>query len=54
MRLAQWLVRPYLDQARRQLDEMAVEIVSLRANLNTTIEAINRPFECYVIGDKAQ
>jgi O-antigen chain-terminating methyltransferase len=54
MGLAQWLVRPYFDQARRQLEEMAAEIVSLRANLNTTIEAINRPFECYVIGDKAQ
>jgi SAM-dependent methyltransferase len=53
MGLAQWLVRTYFDQTRRQLNELASETASLRANLNTTIEAINRPFECYVIGDKA-
>ena len=46
MGLVKWLVQPYYDQ-------LSGEIAAQRSALRTLLEATQRPFESYVIGDKA-
>jgi 2-polyprenyl-3-methyl-5-hydroxy-6-metoxy-1,4-benzoquinol methylase len=52
MALVQWLVQPYFDQARREICQAQAVASQTQAALHDTLAAINRPFECYVIGDK--
>jgi len=54
MALAQWLVRPYYDQASRALTSMQAAVAETHRQLAATIDAVDRPFECYVVGDKLQ
>lgn len=53
MMWVRWLVQPYFDQTRRELAATQGQLVQLAQNLETTLAAINRPFECYALGDKA-
>lgn len=53
MGLIRWLVRPYADQTEREFRQLEHQVRALTETLHTTLEAVNRPFECYVIGDKA-
>ena len=46
MGLVKWLVQPYYDQ-------LGVEIARQQGALSTLLEATQRPFESYVVGDKA-
>lgn len=66
--LVHWLIRPYFDrlvdevhqtstqmQTRLadQLQQQGQMLQQLDQQFATTLQAIDRPFECYVIGDKA-
>ncbi len=53
MGLIRWLVRPYVDRTQQELQQLRNQVSALTQTLHTTIDAVNRPFECYVIGDKA-
>lgn len=44
--LARWLVRPYTDQLMSRLTQAEQRLADYAS-------ALNRPFECYAIGDKA-
>lgn len=54
MALVHWLVQPYFDRNQSQLHQLRGRVAQLEETLRTTVAAVNRPFECYVIGDKAQ
>lgn len=52
MGLVRWLVQPYFDHTMRKLNQLNVGLAESEQALRTTLQAIDRPFECYVIGDK--
>jgi SAM-dependent methyltransferase len=54
MALAQWLVRPYYDQVSRDLAAMQAAAAQTHQQFAAAIDAVDRPFECYVVGDKGQ
>lgn len=61
MGLVRWLVQPYFDRTQRDLRQQQAALVEMRTELaqthealRTTLATLNRPFECYVIGDKAE
>jgi hypothetical protein len=53
MGLVRWLVQPYYDRLQGELAATHARLSQMEENLRTSIDAVNRPFECYVIGDKA-
>ena len=53
IRLAGWLVQPYFDRVQQDLQQTQAQLTEVATMLQSTIQAVNRPFECYVIGDKA-
>jgi SAM-dependent methyltransferase len=53
MVLIHWLVQPYYDQNVRELRQIQTHLAQVDRTLRATLTAINRPFECFVIGDKA-
>jgi SAM-dependent methyltransferase len=53
MGLIHWLVQPYTDRANGEIRQLQGELAGLQQALRTTLVTLNRPFECYVIGDKA-
>lgn len=52
MGLVRWLVQPYLDRAQQEVQQVQTQLTQVEQSLRTLIEATNRPFECYAIGDK--
>jgi len=54
MVLVRWLVQPYFDQMVREVNGVSAQVDQVDRALHTTIAALDRPFECYVIGDKAK
>jgi SAM-dependent methyltransferase len=52
MGFVRWLVQPYFDRTSKEIDQMRAELEDTQHAIRNTLEAINRPFECYVIGDK--
>lgn len=53
MGLVRWLVQPYYDRTQQEIQRLHTELTQVENSLRTLIEATNRPFECYAIGDKA-
>lgn len=54
MGLVRWLIQPYFDQMVREVNGVRTQVDRVDQALRTTIEAIDRPFEAYVIGDKSK
>ncbi len=52
MALVHWLVQPYFDQTMREIQQAQDAMRQTQEALRVTLTAVNRPFECYVIGDK--
>ncbi len=52
MQLVHWLVQPYFDSAIGEVQQVNAYAQQIDATLRTTLHALDRPFECYVIGDK--
>jgi SAM-dependent methyltransferase len=52
MGLVHWLVQPYFDHTARTLKQLETRVAQSEQALQITLQAIDRPFECYVIGDK--
>lgn len=53
MVLVHWLVQPYFDHTAQRLNQLSVQLNQSEKALQATLHALDRPFECYVIGDKA-
>lgn len=53
MSLVHWLVQPYFDQTAQRLNQLSLQLNQSEKALQATLQALDRPFECYVIGDKA-
>jgi SAM-dependent methyltransferase len=53
MAIIRWLVQPYVDRAQAELRQTQARLRQVEQTLQTTIDAVNRPFECYALGDKA-
>lgn len=54
MPLVRWLVQPYYDQMGREVAQIDAARMRAETTLRDLVEAIDRPFECYVIGDKSE
>jgi hypothetical protein len=54
MGLIRWLVQPYFDRSMAELQQTQATVTQLEQRLHTLLEAVNRPFECYALGDKAE
>lgn len=53
MGLVHWLVQPYFDRSNHELHQTYLELGRQAEALSTLIAAVDRPFECYVIGKKS-
>jgi SAM-dependent methyltransferase len=53
MGLVHWVVQPYFDAAAQRLHQVQAQLAQTEQALQGTLQALDRPFECYVIGDKA-
>jgi SAM-dependent methyltransferase len=53
MGLIRWLVQPYVDRTMAEVRQTQATLAHLEQRLHTLTEAVNRPFECYALGDKA-
>lgn len=52
MGLVRWLVQPFFDRAQQEAQQLQMQLTQVEQSLRTLVEATNRPFECYAIGDK--
>lgn len=52
MLLIRWVVQPYFDQTFVEMNRLQSQMKEVDNALRTTLLAIDRPFEAYVIGDK--
>ena len=51
--VVRWLVQPYFAQLEHRHQRVQGEVHSLQQAISQLILAVDRPFECFVIGDKS-